>query len=46
MRRAVPRDHIITWDDIELPESSLIEAWHRQQQLIETMDLVPAAVSE
>jgi predicted homoserine dehydrogenase-like protein len=45
MRRAVPRDHIMTWDDIYLPDGSLMEAWHRQQELIETIDLASASVS-
>jgi len=45
MRRAMPRDHLITWDDIDLPESSLMEAWHRQQELVEAMELATAAVS-
>lgn len=43
MRRAVPRDHLLTWDDIELPESPLLEAWHRQQRLIGSIAPAPAA---
>jgi len=45
LRRAVARDQIITWDDIELPESAHLDTWRRQQQLIGSMTLVPAALA-
>jgi len=33
LRRAVTRDELITWDDIELPESRHLDAWRAQQRL-------------
>lgn len=33
LRRAVARDQLITWDDIELPESRHLDAWRGQQRL-------------
>lgn len=44
LRRAVPRDQIITWDDIDLPESAHLDAWRRQQRLIGSMSLAPAVL--
>jgi predicted homoserine dehydrogenase-like protein len=33
-RRAVARGEPVLWSDIELPESDLLAAWRRQEQLL------------
>ncbi len=38
MRRRVPTDQLVTWDDIELPASPLLAAYREQERLLATPD--------
>jgi hypothetical protein len=44
-RRSLARDQLITWDDIDLPESRHLDAWHAQQRPIDSMSPGAAALA-
>ncbi len=36
VKRQLHRDQLVTWDDVELPEGSLLEAYGRQEEMLQS----------
>jgi predicted homoserine dehydrogenase-like protein len=45
MKRDIPKDGVVTFDDLEMPDNRLLELYHQQQQLFKNGELSGNGVS-